>query len=47
MEVVKTWGLGGILAVVALLLAIVLAVLGRMEPLLAFLIGMLALARLT
>ena len=47
METVKSWGIGGIIAIIILILVILLAILGRMQPLEAFLIGGLALARLT
>jgi hypothetical protein len=40
-------GLGAIIAVIVLILVIVLAVIGKMPVLLATLLGMLALSRLT
>ena len=46
-ETIKGWGLGGILAIVILILSIVLAVIGQIPTLEASLIGGLALARLT
>jgi hypothetical protein len=46
-EVAMNVGIGAVLAIVVLVLCIVLAILGRLETLLAFLIGLLAVARLT
>ena len=46
-ETVRAWGLGGILALIILILCIVLAVIGKLPVLEALLIGGLALARLT
>jgi hypothetical protein len=44
---IQTLGIGGIIAVIVLILVILLAIIGKLPLLLAVLIGALAVARLT
>lgn len=46
MEVIKTWGVGGVIAVVVLVLAIVFIAVGQMDVRTGGLIAALAVARL-
>lgn len=44
---IKAWGIGGLIALIVLILAILFWALGRIEPITAGLIAGLAIARLT
>ena len=46
-ETVRSWGLGGIIAIIVLILCLVLMVIGRLPILEGGLLAALALARLT